>query len=167
MSPSDTTPVPLSHKHAMCWRSDKMKYEISCGAVVFTCKNDEVLYVIVKSSEGYYGFPKGHMEDNETEEQTAIREIYEETGLKVKIIPCFKTMDEYLLPKKEGVIKRVIYFLAEYDNQKINYQEKELLGAYLMTYKEAMDVFQFESSKRILSEANDFIRKKIKKCNEL
>lgn len=45
-----------------------------------------ILYVIVKSLEGYYRFPKGHMKDNETKEETAIREIYEETGLKVKII---------------------------------------------------------------------------------
>ncbi|NLL39034.1 MAG: NUDIX domain-containing protein [Clostridiales bacterium] len=134
-----------------------MKYEISCGAVVFTRKNDEILYVIVKSSEGYYGFPKGHMEGNETEEETAVREIYEETGLKVKIIPGFKTTDEHLLPKKEGVIKRVIYFVSKYDNQEISYQKEELLGAYLMTYEEAMDAFQFESSKRIFSEANDFI----------
>jgi len=135
-----------------------MKYEISCGGVVFTRKNDQVLYVIVKSLEGYYGFPKGHMKENETEEQTAIREIYEETGLQVKIIPGFKTIDEHPIPKKEGVIKRIIYFAVEYDNQEISYQKEELLGAYLMTYKEAMDAFQFESSKRILNEVNNFIK---------
>lgn len=134
-----------------------MKYEISCGGVVFTRKNGKVLYVIIKSPEGYYGFPKGHMEDNETEEQTAIREIYEETGLKVKIIPGFKTIDEHPIPQKEGVMKRVMYFAAEYDNQEISYQKEELPGAYLMTYEEAMDIFQFESSKRILREVNDFI----------
>jgi len=131
-------------------------YEISCGGVVFTRKNDEVLYVIVKSLEGYYGFPKGHMENNETEEQTAIREIYEETGLIVKIIPGFKTIDEYPLPGK-GVMKRVVYFAAEYDNQEILYDKNELLGAFLMTYDEAMNIFQFESNRRILREVNDFI----------
>ena len=56
--------------------------------VVFNRRNDEIFYVIVQSLEGYYGFPKGHMENNETEEQTAVREIYEETGLKVEIIPA-------------------------------------------------------------------------------
>lgn len=135
-----------------------MEYEVSCGAVVFTRKNNEILYVIVKSNEGYYGFPKGHVKENETEEQTALREIREETGLEVRIIPGFKTVDEHPLPKKAGVIKRVIYFAAEYDGQNINYQKEELLGAYLMTYEEAMGVFQFKSSKRVLSEADDFIR---------
>lgn len=134
-----------------------MKYEISCGGVVFTRKNGKILYVIVKSSEGYYGFPKGHMENNETEEQTAIREIFEETGLKVKIVPGFKTIDEHPIPQKEGIIKRIIYFVAEYDNQDIRYQKEELLGAYLMAYEEAMSVFQFDSSKGILSKVNEFI----------
>lgn len=134
-----------------------MKYEISCGAVVFTRKKGKILYVIIKSLEGYYGFPKGHMEKNETEEQAALREIYEETGLKVKIIPGFKTFVEYPLPQKEGVIKRVIYFAAEYDGQEISYQKGELLGAYLMTYEDALNIFQFENNKRVLKEANDFI----------
>lgn len=76
-----------------------MKKEVSCGGVVFNRRNDEILYVIVQSLEGYYGFPKGHMENNETEEQTAVREIYEETGLKVEIIPGFRIIDEYPNPK--------------------------------------------------------------------
>lgn len=88
------------------------------------------IILIVKSSEGYYGFPKGHMEANETEEQAALREIYEETGLKVKIIPGFKTSDEHTIPQKEGVMKKVIYFVAEYDNQEINYQKDECLAHF-------------------------------------
>ncbi len=134
-----------------------MKYEISCGAVVYTRKNDNILYVIVKSTEGYFGFPKGHMEKNETEEQTAIREIFEETGLKVNIIPGFKTINEYPIPHKEVTIKRVIYFLAEYDNQNIRYQKDELLGVYLMTYEEAISLFQFDNLKKVLDKARDFI----------
>ena len=49
-----------------------MKYEKSCGAVVFTKINNEIRYVLVQQSEGFHGFPKGHMEDGETEEQTAV-----------------------------------------------------------------------------------------------
>jgi tRNA nucleotidyltransferase (CCA-adding enzyme) len=56
-------------------------------------------------------------------------------------------------------MKKVVYFAAEYDNQDIKHQEEELLDVYLMTYEEAMNVLQFESSKRILSEANSFILK--------
>ena len=135
-----------------------MEYEVSCGGVVFTRKNDEILYVIVQSLEGYWGFPKGHVEDNEIEEETAVREIYEETRLKVKIMKGFKTVDEHPIAKKEGLVKRIIYFAAEYRDQEIYYQREELRCACLMTYDEAMNAFQFESSKRILRETGNFLK---------
>lgn len=134
-----------------------MQYEVSSGAVVFTRKDNEIYFVIVKSLEGFYGFPKGHIEGNETEEETALREIYEEIGIRPQILTGFRTTDEHTIPNKTDVIKRIIYFVAEYDNQQICYQEDELEGAYLMTYEEAMSAFQFESSKRILNEAKEFI----------
>lgn len=76
-----------------------MNYEISCGGVVFTRKNGKLLYVIIRSLEGYYGFPKGHMEGDETEEQTALREIFEETGLKLKLYPDSEPKRNILFPK--------------------------------------------------------------------
>ncbi|VYU65416.1 Diadenosine hexaphosphate hydrolase [Clostridium tertium] len=135
-----------------------MKYEISSGAVVFTRKENNIYFAIVKSLEGYYGFPKGHIEANETEEEAALREIYEEIGVRAHIIKGFRTIDEYLIPNKKDVIKRIIYFVAEYDKQKLCYQEDELEGAYLMKYEETMNVLQFDSSKRILKEAKTFIK---------
>ena len=134
-----------------------MQYEVSSGAVVFTRKENNIYFAIVKSLEWYYGFPKGHIEGNETEEETAVREIYEEIGIRAQIITGFRTIDEHPVPNKKDVIKRIIYFVAEYDKQQLCYQEDELEGAYLMTYEEAMDAFQFESSKRILNEAKKFI----------
>ncbi|MCI9625272.1 MAG: NUDIX domain-containing protein [Clostridia bacterium] len=134
-----------------------MQYEISCGAVVFTRKEKEVYYVIVEEQEGYYGFPKGHMEGTETEEETALREIYEEVGIRAHLLQGFKTIDEHAIPNKKDVIKKIIYFAAEYDNQEIIYQKEELRSARLLCYEEAMSAFQFESSKRILREAKEFI----------
>ena len=134
-----------------------MQYEVSSGAVVFTRKENNIYFAIVKSLEGYYGFPKGHIEGNETEEETALREIYEEIGIRAQIITGFRTIDEHPVPNKKDVIKRIIYFVAEYDKQQLCYQEDELEGADLMTYEEAIDAFQFESSKRILNEAKKFI----------
>ena len=135
-----------------------MQYEVSSGAVVFTRKDNNIYFVIVKSLEGFYGFPKGHIEGNETEEETALREISEEIGIRPQILEGFRTTDEHLIPKKKDVIKRIIYFVAEYDNQQLCYQEEELEDAYLMTYEEAMNAFQFESLKRILNEAKEFIK---------
>lgn len=136
-----------------------MKYEYSAGAVVFTKINNEIKYVIIRSLEGFYGFPKGHIEAGENETDTALREIFEETGLKVSVLPGFRIVDEHEIPHKKGVIKHIVYFVAQYDNQEICFQKEELSGASLMSFQDAMQAFQFESSKRILTEANSFICK--------
>ena len=143
-----------------------MKCEKSCGAVVFTKINNEVRYVLVQQSEGFHGFPKGHMEDGETEEQTALREIFEEIGIRPQIVKGFRTVDEHMIPKKADTIKEIVYFLTEYTNQKIVVQKDELLDVKLLPYVEAYNTFEYESSKRILKEANDFLNMNFYERNE-
>ena len=134
-----------------------MNYKKSCGAVVFTRINGEIKYVLVQQLEGFYGFPKGHMREGEAEKETALREIFEELQLKPTIIDGFSTTDEHAIPNKKDVIKQIIYFLAEFKEQEIVIQQEELLSAVLVSYKDAMRILQYESSKRILKEANDFL----------
>ena len=136
-----------------------MQYEISSGAVVFTRRENRPYYVIVKSPEGFYGFPKGHIENGESEHEAALREIFEETGLRPTLLDGFRTVDEHAIPSKPDVIKRIIYFLGEYEAQEIRLQEEELIDAALMPFEEAMAAFQFESSRRILREAHEFLTK--------
>ncbi|MBO5299892.1 MAG: NUDIX domain-containing protein [Clostridia bacterium] len=139
-----------------------MPVEKSCGAVVFTYVDGEPKFVIIRSPEGFYGFPKGHVEDGETEEQTALREIFEETGLRVRLIDGFRTEDSHPLIRegRPDVIKTIVYFLAEFDGQALRAQESEVSEISLMSYEKAMSSFQFESSKRILSEAFDFLNRR-------
>lgn len=134
-----------------------MIYEKSCGAVVFTKVNGEIRYLLVSNLQGVYGFPKGHVEVNETETETALREVYEETNLRVELIDGFRTTDEHAIPGKKDTVKRIVYFLGYYDDQDVVYQTEELSGACLVGYSEALELFQFESSKRILKEANDYL----------
>ena len=134
-----------------------MKYEKSCGVVVFTRANGEIRYLLISSLEGIYGFPKGHMENDETETETALREVYEETGLKVKLLDGFRTTDSYPLPKKPGTVKQNVYFLGTFEDQAFTYQREELSGSWLFDYETAMGRFQFEGHKRILKEANDYL----------
>ena len=134
-----------------------MIYEKSCGAVVFTRSNNTIQYLLIRNLTGIYGFPKGHTEQGETEEQTALREVLEEVGLSIKLLPGFRSEDEHPIPQKENTMKRIVYFLGEYSNQDFTYQEEELTDALLADYETAMTLFQFESSKRILTEANNFL----------
>ncbi len=136
-----------------------MRDEKSCGAVVFTRDGQQLRYVLVHELSGCHSFPKGHVEAGETEEETALREIREETGLTVRLLPGFRTVDEHPLREKPGTMKQIVYFLAEYSHQPLVAQASELRSVKLLTYEQAMDTFEYESSRRILTEADEFLAK--------
>lgn len=133
-----------------------MEGEKSCGAVVFTRVEDECRFLIIESRKGKFGFPKGHMEGTETEMETARREIMEEVSLQPDFIDGFRTEVRYIMPEKR-IPKTAVYFLAEYSGQVPVAQESEVNSLQLLSYDEAMAVFQFEENRRILTEAWDFI----------
>ena len=135
-----------------------MTLERSCGAVVFTRVNGEIRYVLGRAVEGFYGFPKGHMEPGESTEETALREIREEVGLEVALLPGFHAQDEYPLPKKPGTRKCVDFFLAEYADQPLVPQETEFLSAGLYSFDEALQLLQREGFRRVLCEADGFLK---------
>ncbi|MBE6570512.1 MAG: NUDIX domain-containing protein, partial [Ruminococcaceae bacterium] len=104
-----------------------MIIEESCGAIVFTKDAEGIKYVIIESKEGFFGFPKGHVENNETELETAKREVFEETGLQVEFLRNFRTEDSHPFKRNgETRMKHIVYFLAKFSNQIPVAQETEL-----------------------------------------
>lgn len=139
-----------------------MPLELSCGAVVFTRVDGELRYLVIRSPDGlFHSFPKGHMEPGETEQETALREIREETGLSVRLVGDFRTAEEYPLLRegRPDIIKRVVYFLAEYENQHPRAQEGEVSEVLLMPRDEAMQALYSDSVRRILREADAYLAK--------
>ncbi|MBR5109694.1 MAG: NUDIX domain-containing protein [Clostridia bacterium] len=139
-----------------------MDWEKSCGAVVFTRKGGEIRFVIVQEMAGAYSFPKGHMEGNETEAETARREVFEEIGLLPVFLDGFREADEYDLQEKPGTRKRVVYFLAEYKDEPLTPRAGEIRGIQLLTYDQALGLFPHEGTKRVLTAAYEYIREKAK-----
>lgn len=133
-----------------------MKFEKSCGIVVFTRIDDENKYVLVQSKRGHFGFPKGHVEEGETEIETAKREVFEEVRLSPTIISGFRKVSEYLIPNTD-IKKQVIFFLGFYKSEEIIVQETELNNAVLVSYDDAMDLLKHENNKKILMEANNYL----------
>lgn len=135
-----------------------MNYEKSCGAVVYTKSKQKIKFLLVKQKNGYYGFPKGHVEGEETELETAKREIKEETGLDVRFVDNFKECDEYELPaKEEETRKTVIYFLANFNKQRIRLQDKEIEAFALVELNDALKLLKFDRMKEIIVKANSMI----------
>ena len=136
-----------------------MNWEYSCGGVVFTRHGGQIRYVLVEEASGKFSFPKGHMEGDETEIETARREIFEETGLRPAFLEGFCLRDSYQLAEKPGTSKRVSYFLAEYKDADLMPREGEIKKIFLLPYEQALTLFEHESSRRILTAAYRFLTK--------
>ena len=125
-----------------------MIVEKSCGAIVFTKDAECVKYVITESKEGFFGFPKGHIEKNETELETVRREVLEETGLQVEFWDDFRIEDSYPFQRNgETRTKHIVYFLAKFSNQISIAQETELNSIHLMDYETALSSFAMINDK--------------------
>ena len=125
-----------------------MKHEHSAGAVLYTTKNSELQFVLVVEKSGSCGFPKGHLEGDETEEQAALREILEETNITADLITDFKVTDEYMKAKRTK--KRVTYFAASFEDQTPRNASNEVRAVFILPYDKAMEKLSFDSSREIL-----------------
>ena len=130
-----------------------MKYEKSCGAIVL----NEGKILLIQQSAGHWGFPKGHVEDGETEVETAIREIKEETNYDVKINENYRYVEHY--SPKEGVEKDVVLFIAEKISGEMKPQEEEVQKIQWLTYEEAMERITYNDSKIVLKKAWEDLKK--------
>ena len=129
-----------------------MKKEKSCGIIVFN--NDKVL--VIKHNMGHWGMPKGHVENAETEEETAMREVFEETGVTAKIIEGFKEKNTY--SPMPGVLKDVYYFIGESTDKDTIPQHSEVSIAKYVSLSEALNLITYESEKKILEKAIDYYK---------
>ncbi len=133
-----------------------MIYEKSCGAVVLDFQNDRPLVVVEYMKKGHVSLPKGHMEEGETEEETAIREIKEETNLIAHIDNVFRHEVSYA--PSPGVQKTVVFFLATVDNiPEMKPQEEEVSRLRLMGIDYAIDEMTYDTDKEVLHHAASYI----------
>ena len=123
-----------------------MEQEKSCGAIVIN-KNNKIL--LVHHNAGHWDFPKGHIENGETEEQTAIREVKEETNIDIIINNKYRYTTSY--SPKENVMKEVVYFLAQNIDEDKKPQLEEVSEVKWFTLEEAMNTITYENSKEILN----------------
>lgn len=130
--------------------------EKSCGAIVYKKEDGEYKYLLVYQNNGHYSFPKGHVEDNETEIETALREIKEETNLSVEIDSNFRYRIEYFIESK-NVMKEAIYFVAHPNSHDLKNQEGEIISCNWYSYKEVMNLLEFENSKEVFQNASEYI----------
>ena len=136
---------------------NNFKYENSCGAIVFNENTEKVL--LVKMHNGNWGFPKGHIESNETKEETAIREVFEETNIKIKIIPNFEREIKYI--PNENTIKKVTFFAGITQEENVIVETHEIEDFKWCTYEEALKLVTYKLQKDVLEKSRKVIMEHI------
>jgi len=140
--------------------------ERSAGAIVFYraehAKNIEylLLYNVGKTGRGYWGFPKGHIEENESELDAARREIFEETGIgELEFIPGFKEKERFVF-RQDGILihKQVIFFLAQAKTNAIQLSVEHQDFIWL-PFEKAVEQATFPSAKQMIQKAHEFLMK--------
>ena len=132
-----------------------MKQEKSCGAVVFRREKDGLVFLVETMRLGHISLPKGHVEDGETEEETARREIWEETGLRVRIDTNFRHTIRY--SPRPGAQKDVVFFTAEAEAGAITPQPEEVQKAEFLSMEEALGVLTHDSDREVLRAAGEYL----------
>lgn len=135
-----------------------MKKEKSCGAIII---NETGKILLIKHNKGHWAFPKGHVEANETEIETALREIKEETNLEVEINQNIREITTY--SPKENVIKDVIYFVATNPTGNIKLQEEEVSEYAWLDLEESLNTITHDDDKRLLINIYNQYKNSLKK----
>jgi len=137
-----------------------MAVEKSAGAVIFKKENDSILFLLIQYGHGHWGFPRGLIEKGEEIEETAKREIKEETGIEdLEFLPGFKETSKFFFKhKNENVLKFVTYFLAKTNEKEItlSYEHKDFAW---LPFQKAQEKLTFKKAKEVLKKANNFLLK--------
>jgi bis(5'-nucleosidyl)-tetraphosphatase len=136
--------------------------EKSAGAVVFH-RGTRLEYLLIFST--YWEFPKGLVEPDEKEQETALREVREETGLNVELLHGFREEITYFYRRGGTLIKKqVVYFLGSAQVKTVRVS-REHRAAEWRPYRRALAELKYENARMILTKANEFLSKRIEDEN--
>ncbi len=147
----------LSYLKNTTLTSIKCLNEKSCGGIIFYKSKSNTRILLVKNNNGrYWSFPKGHIEIGETEEETAIREIKEETNLDVEIKEGFREVSDYCPFGK--IRKHVVFFLAQAFTDNVKVQEEEIAEYIWVDLQQARKLCTYDNDLRIINKAETAIK---------
>lgn len=134
-----------------------MAKEKSCGALVYRNWDNKIQLLIIRHKlGGHWSFPKGHVERNETEIETALREVKEETGLSIQILHDFRQQVNY--SPRPGISKDVVYFLGYAADSRTVRQEEEISELRWVDFDRSHEFLSYENDRLLLSSAREYMQ---------
>ena len=136
-----------------------MPLEKSCGAVIFR-RNGANKYLLLHYEGGHWDFVKGHVEKDETEKETVLRETDEEAGITdLKFIEGYREAISYYYRRAGRTVRKdVVFYLLETKTEQVRLS-REHVGFDWLTFDRAMERLTYKNAKDALQKAHDFIGK--------
>jgi bis(5'-nucleosidyl)-tetraphosphatase len=134
--------------------------EKSCGAVIYLRKEEQTKYLLLNYAARHWDFVKGNVESGESEKETVLRELKEETAITdATFIKDFRENITYFY-RRQGltVHKEVVFFIIETHTEKVELSF-EHIGYIWLDYKHALEKLTFKNAKDVLQKVHEFLKK--------
>ncbi len=149
-------------------------FEKSVGAIVFRITHGKIEFLFMKYRNGHWEFPRGKVEDDETEHETMQREIEEETGIsQVRIMEGFREYTRFsykahgqeLIDRKKDksciyIHKKAVFYLVEAMDEDVVISHEHQMFQWL-DFENGFKKLTFKNAKNILTKANQNLEKNI------
>ena len=133
----------------------RARQETSAGGVVFRMEDGRPMFLLIRDSYRNWGFPKGHVEENEAPERAALREVEEETGLTaLSLRGEIETIDWYFRFRGRLVHKVCHFYLIQSESAATSPQREEgITACRWLPLEEALELISYANARDVLKRA--------------
>jgi 8-oxo-dGTP pyrophosphatase MutT (NUDIX family) len=139
----------------------RAELEVSAGGIVFRRVSGEgAKYLLIRDSYNNWGFPKGHLEGNESPAETALRETAEETGLDRLVLQGpIRVIDWHFRFRGRHIHKYCHFFLFESpEGDPCPQVDEGITACQWLPLGEALDVLSYDNARGVLKRAGEMVR---------
>ncbi len=134
----------------------KTKLEFSSGGIIYRKRGKKAEVALIVRGEGkIFCLPKGKIEKPEAPQQTALREVEEETGLKGEIEKELGKINYWFYSKedKAKVFKTVYFYLIKYESGETTHHDFEVEEVKWLPIDEALKIITYPSERKMMQKA--------------
>lgn len=141
-------------------RSGRATLETSAGGVVYRLHDGQPLFLLIRDSYRNWGFPKGHLEEDELPDAAALREVREETGLDaLELDGAIETIDWFFRFRGKLVHKVCHFYLMQSHSKQTKPQRAEgITACRWASFDEATRLVSYANAREVLTRANAMVR---------